>query len=385
MSNQNLMEVRTALQTGTNTTGVLGSGAGGAEIQKKIDELPVDAFNKLTDLRPLIRSVNINQLAYIWNVVEETSTGSSVANSSFTFYSETADGTPEVTSKQQLYSAAKAYRADYEVSNLMIAAGMANQLTEEARYAAEAMAIGEEKQIILGLNSTAGGSTTGFQGLYGDFQSTTKGGLMLNGVTATTQDGLGDTSTIYGTVRSTTNTGWMSPQAHDAVGTTNGGTATDLTAPMLDSIITKSNKRGAKKSRRILLMSEERVDKLAQLLDDNRRFITTGNTIEFDGGFRILAYQRIPVIGSRFMDVAGILQSSGTTTAPGNSDNSIFLLDLDSCFMAYVAGVNAVHTPILGQSAASRSDVRGGYYKSYGSFIMKRLDTSGVIFNLADI
>lgn len=380
------MDVRVSLTSATNTTGSDSrTGIGGAEIQKKIEELPVDAFNKMTDLRQLLRSVNINQLALIWNVVTEHATITSVGNTSFTFYTESAVGTAQPSQKEQLFAPAKAYRTDYSVSNLMIAAGMGNQLTEEARYAAEALAIGEEKQIIQGLNTTAGGSTIGFAGLYGELDSTTLGGLMLNGEATDAVDGLGDTSTIYGKVRSTT-TDFVSPQGVDATGAANGGTRVPLALSHLDSAITKSNKRGAKNNRRILLMSEERVDKVAALLQAQQRFVSTSNTVEFEGGFRVLAYRRIPIIGSRFMDTTGIVKATSTgITTPGNTDASVFLLDLDNLFMAYVAGVNAVHTPVAGTGADVSVDIQGGYFKSYGVLIMKRFDTHVAIFNLENI
>ena len=389
MSQQTLMEVRTALTSGANTTGVLGTAAGGAEIQKKIEELPVEAYNKVTDLRPLLRSVNINQLAYIWNLVTESAAGSGVSNTSFTFYAEsTTTAVPYPSTKVQLVAVAKAYRADYDVSGLMMAAGMGNQLTEEARYAAEALAIGEEKQIIQGCNNTAGGvSTNGFLGLYGMIDSATFGGLMLNGNATESLNGMGDTSTIYGTARSTTQLA-LSAGAYDPTASTTGGARLALELSHLDSAITISNKRGAKRSRRIFLMSEERVDKVHQLLQAQQRFISTGNTVEFDGGFRVLAYRRIPIIGSRFMDTVEIVKTGSAITTPGAGDGCVFLLDLDNLFMAYVAGVNASHVPIAGSATADgniRLDFQGGYFKSYGVLVMKRFDTQVAIINLLDI
>jgi hypothetical protein len=385
MSQETLMEVRTALTTGANATGVLGSAAGGAEIQKKIDELPIEAFNKVTDLRPLLRSININQLAYIWNVVTEDSADSGRTNTSFAFYANGATGTPQISAKTQLVAVGRAYRSDYEVTGLMMAAGMGNQLTEEARYAAEALAIGEEKQIIIGGNTTAGGiSTSGFLGLYGAIDSATFGGLMLNGDATEDLNGMGDTSTIFGTARAT-NVEVLDAGAFDVTASTTGGTRLDLELSHLDSAMTISNKRGGKNNRRIFLMSEERVDKVHQLLQAQQRFVSTGNTVEFDGGFRVLAYRRTPIIGSRFMDNCGIIKSSSATTTPGNTDATVFLLDLDNMFMAYVAGVNAVHTPIVGSGPDIRGDVRGGFYKSYGVLVMKRFDTSVTIFNLLNV
>jgi hypothetical protein len=392
MSYQTLMEVRASLTTGLNTTTALGSGAGGAEIQKRIEELPVEAYNKMTDLRPLLRSVNINQLAYIWNLVTE-GTGNSWGNTSFAFFTEGSTNTAQASAKQQLFAPAVGYRADYSVSGLMVAAGMGDQLMEEARFAADAMATGEERQIIVGRNTTAsstsGNVVGGFNGLYGDKNSTARGGLMLNGVGTATLNGMLDTSTIYGTVRSTTTT-YLNAQAVDATGVAGGGSTVALTLDHLDSSITKSNKRGAKNNRRIFLMSEERVDKVAALLQAQQRFLSTGNTIEFDGGFRVLSYRRIPLIGSRFMDDVAIVKvvSSSVTTTPGNADNCVFLLDLDNIFMVYVGGVNAVHVPVIGDDGTRTvygADSSGGYYKSYGVLVMKRFDSQVTIFNLENV
>jgi len=228
-----------------------------------------------------------------------------------------------------------------------------------------------------------GGEANGFLGLYGNMGTTDSGALMFNGTDVATLGGLGDTATIYGTVRSTTQKG-INAGAVDATGNATGGATVSLALSHLDSAITISNKRGAKRNRRIFLMSEERVDEVAQLLQSQQRFISTGNTVEFDGGFRVLAYRRIPIVGSRFMDSTGVTKN--TTVSVTGNDNSIFLLDLDKMFMAYVAGVNAVHVPVVGGNSTSpenRADIEGGYYKSYGVFVMKRFDTSVLIFNLS--
>jgi hypothetical protein len=361
------MEVRAALTTTTSDDWSAGTTYGGAEIQKKVEEMPIEAFNKMTDLAKLLPRKNINQLAYFWNLVEETVAGSGVANSSFLFYAEGASGTPAATSKVQLAALTKSYRTDYEVTGLMIAAGMGNQLAEEARFAAEALAVGEEKSIICGTATSAYGFSGSFLGL-----------LQLMGSYAS----FAETTTVYGIARA-------SGKTYLDVGVVRGAAAAAdaLSLDDLDAALTTSNKRGGKGSRRIYFCSEDRVDEIAQLLQPQQRF--NSPTIEFDGGFRVLSYKGIPIIGSRFMDKNG-LTSTGANSTATYADQAMYLLDLNHIFMVHVAGVNAVHVPVVsGAHTASTSqlgaDVVGGFYKSYGVLVMDRFDTQVIIMNLTDI
>jgi hypothetical protein len=368
MSNA-MMEVRAALSTTTSNNFAGGTIAGGAEIQKRIQELPILAFNRETDLAKMLARKSISQLSYIWNITKETSSGSGAANSSFQFYSEGGSAVPAASGKHQLYATAKGYRTDYEVTGLMIAAGMGNQLEQEAMYAASALAVGEEKSIICGSNASAYGVSGSWDGLlqlmstYNLFQATTSkyGVAMAGGSPA------------------------MNVQNLNAAGTT-ATTKLALQLSHLAGAITLSNKRGGKSHRRIFLCSEERGDEIEALIQAQQRFLTVGNSIEFDGGIRVLAYKYVPVIRSRFMDKNGILYDGTDATWANhftNTDEAMYLLDLDHLFMAHVAGVNAVHTPILGSGEEGiRADVRGGYYKSYGVLVMDRFDTHVLIHNL---
>jgi hypothetical protein len=367
MNSQKLMEVRTALTTSTNTTGVLGSDAGGAEIQKLIHELSLKAYNKTQDLAPLLRRVNVDQLAYIWNLSTESAANSGFSNTSFVFHGDGGRGTATASTKTQLYAVAKAYRADYAVSGLMIASGAANQLVEEARHAVEALAVGEERTIISGTGTSAYGFANGFPGL-----------LQLMGSNAT----FSDTDTIYGTARAA---------ARDEldVGLVGAGatSADTLALSDLDSAITISDNRGAKANRRVFFCSNDRRDEIDQLLQAQQRFVAP--SIEIEGGFRVSSYKNIPIIGSRFMDKNGITWD-GATKSLSAADQAMYLLDLDNLFMAHVAGVNATHVPVAGGSNgfdnfSGREDVNGGYYKSYGTLVMKRFDTQVLIYNLTDI
>ena len=63
--------------------------------------------------------------------------------------------------------------------------------------------------------------------------------------------------------------------------------------------------------------------------------------------------------------------------------------DMDDIVFKTVAGVDQMHVPISGQgdgnNTAIRGDVRGGYYKTYGVFIVKRFDSQGIIWNLVNV
>jgi len=372
MDSNKLMAVRAALTTTTNTTGVLGSSAGGAEIQKLIHELIVPAFNNKQDLGPMLRRVNMDQLSYIWNLSTESASGSGFTNSSFSFYTDGGNGTAAASTKTQLFAIAKAYRTDYAVTGLMMASGARDQLSDEARFAVEALAVGEERAMISGTGTSAYGFASSFPGL-----------LQLMGSNAT----FGDTDTIYGVARAT---------ARDELDVSLVGagatTADSLALADLDAAVTLSDNRGAKGNSRIFFCSNDRRDEIDQLLQAQQRFVAP--SIEIEGGFRVSSYKNIPIIGSRFMDKNGITWN-GTAKTLSAADQSMYLLDMDNLFMAHVAGVNATHVPIVGGNATGgvpvagafygRGDITGGYYKSYGTLVMKRFDTQVLIYNLTDI
>ena len=353
-----LMEIRTALGTSTNTTGVVASAQGGAEIQKAIQAIPVKAYNDATDIAKLLKRRSINQLAYIWNLATATS---DLANTSFAFYTEGQGGTPSPVTKVQLYAVSKGYRTDYEVTGLMVAAGMSDQLQYEMEAAAESLAIGEERSIISGSDTSAYGFANSFDGL-----------LQLMGSYGT----FGDTDTIYGIARA-------SGKSYLDVNVVLGGatSAAALSLDDLDAAVTASNKAGGKGHKRIFFCSEDRLAEIGQLLQAQQRF---NNTVEVSAGFRVLSYLRIPIVSSRFMDKNGITWD-GTTKTASHADQAMYLLDLDHIYMVHVAGINAVHVPVVGADAHNRYDVTGGYFKSYGTLVMDRFDTQVLIANLTDI
>ena len=104
MINEPLLQVRAALLTSSNTVGVVASSQGGAEINKRIDSMMIDAVNRSVDLRPMVTRKPLDQLSYIWNLTTD------FENSRVAFYSEGAAGTPQPSKRTQLFAVAKAIR-----------------------------------------------------------------------------------------------------------------------------------------------------------------------------------------------------------------------------------------------------------------------------------
>ncbi len=356
-----LMEVRTALATSTNTTGVLGSTAGGAEIQKVIDENIVDSFNRDTDFARMVKRKPLDQLAYIWDL--RVDQGLSKA----AFYTEGAAGTPDPAQTVQLNAIAKSLRSDYEVTGLMAATSFLSALEDEAKEAITAINLAEEKAMICGTDTSAYGLANSYQGL-----------LQLMGSYQT----FGSTTTVHGIARASGKT-YLDVQIVSC-----GASLIATGAPALTDLksgITKSNKAGGKGHKRIFLMSEERADQIDSLLTSNQRFIAP--SLEIEGGLTVNTYQGIPIIRSRFMDKNGITWDDSDYTAT-HADQAFYLLDMDNIEFRVVSGVDKVHTPIIGEGEASsgiRADVRGGYFKTYGVLVMKRFDTQVLFYNATDV
>jgi len=355
-----LAEVRTALSTSTNTTGGdTRTALGGNEIQKMIERKIVDALNRGTDFRRFVRRVQHDQLGYIWNLRIDLGSTSKAA-----FYSEGASGTPYPSQKVQLYAACKSYRADYEVSGLMIAGSRSyyNAIEDEMSDALDALKILEEKAMLCGSDTSAYGLANAFDGL-----------LQLMGSYTT----FGDTDTVYGIARA-------SGKTYLDVGlVAAGATATaPFSLKLLDSAITVSEKADGNDGNdgsKIFLCSKERVDEISQLLQSQQRFPL--KVVEGRFGFRVLNYRGLDIIGSRFMDKNGITWD-GATKTKSYADNSMYLLAMDYIIHVILDGVDFVHVPIMGADASQRSDVRGGFFKTYGVFVMKRFDNQVLIYNL---
>jgi len=350
-----LLQVRAALQTSSNTVGVVASAHGGAEINKRIDSIMVDAVNRSVDLRPMVSRKPHDQLAYIWNVTTD------FENSRVAFYSEGGTGTPQPSKRTQLAALAKSIRADYEVTNMHIAGSSSyyNALEDEARNTVAALVIAEEKVFICGSDTVAYGLSGAYDGLIQLMDSNAA---------------YGSTNTVYGVARAAARDELDVQVVHAAPTTTAA-----LTLAHLDSSITASDKRGAKGAKRIFFCSPERHDKINQLLQAQQRF--TG-TLELEGGFSVSQYKRIPIVSSRFMDKNGVTWN-GTVRTASHVDNAMYLLDMDNVEFRVLDGVDATHVPITGADASTRSDVQGGWFKTYGTFVMKRFDSQVIIDNLS--
>jgi hypothetical protein len=371
-----LMEVRTALTSTSNNDWSAGTALGGAEINKVVDKMIVDSINRNVDLRPLVSRKPMDQLAYIWNLRKDLgSTGKA------DFYSEGATGTPYPSTKTQLYATAFGLRSDYEVTGLMIAASRSyfDALQDEAQDAIDALKIKEEKQMICGTVTGSYGDSGGYLGL---------GNLMLwknsNGgdYDATAANLIGDVTSVYGLTRDSASadppTGhWELDTSYVVAGT--AGTATGvLELKHLDEAIDRSDKHGGKGDERVFFVSVERGSEINRLLQPQQRF---AGTLKLEGGFSIATYKGVPIVTSRFMDKSGVT-NTGSKDLNTDADNAMYLLDLKEIEFRVLAGVDVKHVPIMGDDASIRKDVRGGYFKSYGTFVMKNFIKQVNIWNL---
>lgn len=355
-----LAEIRGALTTATNTTGGDSrTGVGGVEIQKLTDALIIDALNRGTDVRQRVRRRPMSQLIFQWDIRTDLgSTGKAVFQSS-----EGGTGTPYGSTKIQLYAPAKSYRADYEVSNMHIAASSSfyDALGDEARDAIDALKLLEEKSIICGSATSAYGFANAFTGLLQ---------CMDSYVT------FGTTDTIFGLARATGKT-YLDVSLVAANATASAAFSMEL----LNSAITKSKKAdGNEGVNKIFLCSEERVDEISENLRTHQRM--PGTSIESPMGFRATAWRGIPIVGSRFMDKNGIT-STGSNRTLSYADNAMYLLCMDDIEMRILNGVDFAHVPLIGSDSGIRYDVQGGFFKTYGVFIMRRFDNQVLIYNLA--
>lgn len=355
-----LISVRASLNTTSNTGGADSrTGVGGVEIQKMIDRVIVDDINRNVDLRPLIKRVPFDQLAYIWNIRVNLGSTSKSA-----FYSDGGGGTPYPSTKQQYVATTKALRADYAVTGLMIAgsASYYNAIEDEARDALSEMALNEEKAFISGTDTSAYGLANAYPGL-----------LQLMGSNAT----FSDTDTIYGTARA------AARDELDVSLVAAGATSQDsLDLADLDSAIRVSDDAGAKGNRRIFFCSTARGDEINQKLRPFGQFVIGGGSLELEGGVVVTTYRGLPIITSRFMDKNGITWNGSTKTL-SYTDAAMYLLDLDNIEFKVLNGVDAQHVPIRGTDTSNRADEEGGYFKTYGTFVVKRFRSQVLIYNLS--
>lgn len=376
MYNDPLIEARTALLTSTNTTGGdARTGVGGVEIQKKIDSMIADTINRGVDLRPLVSRKPLDQKAYIWNI--RSNLGST---EKFAVYSEGAAGTPYPSTKYQMIAPVISYRTDYEVSGMMqvTSASYYDALADEAQTAIDSMKLGEEKMMICGSDTNAYGITSGFAGLLQLMRWHSSNGGDTEGTAANKME---DTSTTFGTARADSAVGKVLDVSYVIAG--EAGTSTGvIELSHLDKALDLSDKHGGKDHERAFFCSVDRGSEINRLLQPQQRF---AGTLRLEGGLTIATYKMIPIITSRYMDKNGATNTSAWDSST-DADNSMYLLDLDMIEMRIAGGVDARHVPVAGEVAGTagynRADASGGYFKTYGIFVMRAFNTQVHIANL---
>lgn len=383
MPSDAFLQIRTALDSTTEVTGGDSrTGVGAVFIQKEIDRMVREVRNKTVDFSPHVPRKTIRQRAYIWNL--ETSLG---ATAKTAVYSSGATGTPQPNRYLQLVAPVISYRSDYEVTGLTIATSASywDALDREARSALQSHYLTEEQMFILGddaSSETAGltlnaqiGVTSSFKGLKQLLSSAVA-------VAAGSTGGFADASTVYGSTRSSTVSDREYALNVQTVNTS--ATATNpLSVDNLNKAITRSNIAGAKTARRLFLVSEERMDAISDLIAPQGRFMIGAAAQELDGGTRVLSWRTIPFVSSRLMTYFGVTSTNGSSVTFTDTDRAICLLDMDNISFYNVAGVDARHVPVLGADASQRSDVEGGWFKTYGVFAVEKFNTQVVVWNLA--
>lgn len=381
MPSDAFLNIRTALDSTTeNTGGDARSGIGAVFIQKEIDRMVIETYNNGVDFSPMVPRKTMRQLAAIWNLRVNRGSTSKVA-----FYADGAGGTPYPAEYLQLWAAAKSLRSDYEVTGLTMAASSSywDALNTEAKIALDAMAQVEEQSFILGDDTTAestGLTETGTVGVSGSWKGLYQLMNSAVAVAAGSGGGLNDVTASYGTARHATvsNRGY---KLNVKCVTTAANATNPISVQNMDDSITISNIAGGKSHNRMFLCSEKRYTKIKDLIAPQGRFVIGASMATLDGGAAVLSWQNIKIISSRYMALSGVT-ADGTNPTWTDVDNSTYLLDMDHIEFVNVAGVDRKNVPIMGADAAQREDVEGGYFKTYGVFLMKRFDTQVLIYNL---
>ena len=383
MPSDAFLQIRTALDSTTEVTGGDSrTGVGAVFIQKMIDKVVREVRNKTVDFAPMVPRKTIYQRAYIWNL--ETSMGST---SKTAVYSEGGTGTPYPNQYLQLFAPVISYRSDYEVTGLVQAASSSywDAMDREARSALQSHALTEEQMFILGDDATAEtagltlnaqiGVTSSFKGLKQLLSSAVA-------VSAGTSGGFADASAAYGSTRSST----VSDREYALnCGTvcTSATAENPLSVDNLNDAITLSNIKGAKAARRIFLVSEFRMNSISNLIAPQGRYVVGAAMQELDGGMSVLSWKRIPFVSSRLMTYFGVTSTNGSSVTFTDTDRAICLLDMDNISFYNCAGVDTKHTPVMGTDTSQRSDAMGGYFKTYGIFVVEKFNTQIVVWNLS--
>src|SRR3990167_6061789 len=383
MPSDAFLQIRAALDSTTEVTGGDSrTGVGAVFIQKEIDRMIREVKNTTTDFSVHVPRKTMSQRAAIWNL--KTSLG---ATSKTAVYSEGGTGTPQPSQFIQLVASAISYRSDYEVTGMARAASANywDALDSEARDALRSHYFTEEQMFILGDDATAetAGLTLNAQiGVTSSFKGLKQ--LLDSAVAVSTgyEGGFASATTVYNHTRSSTVTDREYALNVKTVNTSS--TATNpLSVQNLDDAITVSNIAGAKFSRRLFLVSEHRMNRIGDLIAPQGRYMIGASSVELDGGKRVLSWQNIPFVASRLMTYFGVTSTNGSSVTFTDTDRAICLLDMDSISFHNVAGVDARHIPVMGADASQRSDVEGGWFKTYGAFAVEKFNTQVVGWNLA--
>ena len=247
-----LMEVRTSLNTTTNTTGSLDSNS--VEIDHRIQQVIADVINRDVDLTPLVprKPMPPGNVNFFWPV--KTNLGSTGKSA---FYSEGATGTPYPSTMVNLNATPKSLRSDYEVSGMIKAAsqgGFYDALEGEAKDALSQLGLVQEQAIISGTDTNAYGFSGAYLGLLQLMRWHTTNGGDTEGTAANKME---DTTSVYGVTRSATTT--YLDVSYIIAGTVGSATGA-LELPHLDRAVTLSNKHGGKGHERIFFFSKEKVN-----------------------------------------------------------------------------------------------------------------------------
>lgn len=383
MSQDAFLQIRAALDTTTETTGGdQRSGIGAVFIQKEIDRMIREVRNKTVDFVPHVQRKTMRQLAYIWNLETEINDGTTKT----IVYGDGGTGTPRPNKYLQLFAPAISYRSDYEVTGLTQAASSSywDALDREARSALQSHALTEEQMFILGddgSSETAGLTLNGQIGVTSSWKGLKQALSSAVAVADGTDGGFADASTIYGSTRSSTVTAREFSLNVKTVNTSSS-VSNPLSVQNLNSCITVSNIAGAKNAQRLWLVSEHRMDEISDLIAPQGRFMMGARMTELDGGLSVLSWKNIPFISSRLMTYFGVTSTNGSSVTFSDADNALCLLDMDNISFYNVAGVDTRHVPILGSDTSQRSDVEGGYFKTYGIFVIEKFNTQTVLWNL---
>ena len=384
MPSDSYLQIRASLDSTTEITGGDSrTGVGAVFINKAIDRMIREVKNVTVDFSPHVARKTMYQRAYIWNLKTNLNNGTSKT----VVYNDGGTGTPRPSQFLQIVAPVISFRSDYEVTNLTLAtsASYFDALDSEARDALKSHFYTEEQMMILGDDAsteTAGLTLNGLIGVTSSWKGLKQLLSSAVAVSAGTSGGFADASTVYNHTRSSTVTDREYALNCQTVCTSATAT-TPLSVQNIEDMITVSNNQGAKFSRRLFLVSEFRLNRIGDLIAPQGRYVVGASSVQLDGGKEVLSWRNIPIIASRLMTYFGVTSTNGSSVTFTDTDRAICLLDMDSISVYNVSGVDARHTPVNGTDTSQRSDVTGGWFKSYEIFVVEKFNTQVVGWNLS--